>query len=73
MKLNWGALDAPYLELAKNPLAGRDLLRLSDLSSEELHGVLSTALAQKRAWQAGELTRPYPNKAVAVSSRGSQQ
>ncbi|MDR2108247.1 MAG: ornithine carbamoyltransferase [Coriobacteriales bacterium] len=66
MTINWAALDAPYPTLAKNPLAGRDLLRLSDLTAEQLHALLSCALAQKRAWKSGDLTAPYAGKSVAI-------
>ncbi len=53
----------PY---AGNLLAGRDVLRLLDLSPEELSFVLDTAVAQKSAWKAGRYEHPYKNKAVAV-------
>ncbi|MDR2671974.1 MAG: ornithine carbamoyltransferase [Coriobacteriales bacterium] len=46
---DWSHLNKPALRLEKNPLAGRDLLRLSDLLPEELHLLLSTAFAQKQA------------------------
>lgn len=64
--MNWSKLDTPYNTLQGNPLAGRDLLRLLDLSSEELHGVLSTALTQKQAWKAGQYDKPCLEKAVAI-------
>jgi ornithine carbamoyltransferase len=53
----------PY---AGNPLAGRDLLRLLDLSPEEFKLVLDTASEQKAAWLAGDFSKPYPEKAVAI-------
>jgi len=49
-----------------NSLAGRDVLRLLDLSPEELFLILDTAVAQKAAWKAGCYEHPYKNKAVAV-------
>jgi ornithine carbamoyltransferase len=52
--------------LPGNPLAGRDVLRLLDLSPSELHLVLKTAAAQKAAWGAGWQDHPYEGKAVAV-------
>lgn len=64
--MDWTKLDQPYNQLAGNPLAGRDLLSLLDLSAAELHGLLSTALAQKLAWQAGERPKPYRDQAVAI-------
>jgi ornithine carbamoyltransferase len=64
--IDWSHLNSPAATLAGNPLAGRDLLRLLDLTSKELHLVLSTARAQKQAWVAGNFDAPYPHKAVAV-------
>lgn len=64
--ISWSQLDAPYTALKHNPLAGRDVLRLLDLSAEELHGVLSTARAQKQAWKSGDRTKPNPDAAVAI-------
>lgn len=61
--IDWSRLDKPYSTLEGNPLAGRDFLRLLDLSSEELHGVLSTALSQKEAWKAHNDTQPYAGRA----------
>jgi ornithine carbamoyltransferase len=75
---NWSTLDNPAggpalastpaspAALAGNPLAGRDLLRLLDLTPSELHLVLSTALAQKTAWKAGVHEAPYAGKAAAI-------
>ncbi|MDR0501542.1 MAG: hypothetical protein LBG97_09955, partial [Coriobacteriales bacterium] len=62
----WARLDAPISNFKGNPLAGRDLLRLLDLTPQELHMVLSTALAQKGAWKAGIHDKPYADKAVAI-------
>ena len=53
----------PY---AGNPLAGRDCLRLLDLSPEEARLVLDTAAKQKAEWKDGIYVRPYDGKAVAV-------
>lgn len=64
--MDWSRIDKPYSVLEGNPLAGRDMLSLRDLKPEELHGVLSTALAQKRAWKAGEHDKPCRDKAVAI-------
>ncbi|MDR1714171.1 MAG: ornithine carbamoyltransferase [Coriobacteriales bacterium] len=67
---NWAALDAPAVELAGNPLAGRDLLRLMDLTPQQFHMVLSTALYQKQAWRsdpaAGQASAPYQRQAVGI-------
>ncbi|MDR1358709.1 MAG: hypothetical protein LBJ48_05090, partial [Coriobacteriales bacterium] len=64
--MDWSTLDTPYETLEGNPLAGRDLLRLLDLTPQELHAVLATALAQKVAWKAGERSQPYAGRAVAI-------
>ena len=64
--MDWTQLDKPYSTLEGNPLAGRSLLRLFDVSSEELHGILSTALAQKQAWMAGDHSKPYGDSTVAI-------
>lgn len=66
MTLDWSLLDKPYPGLAGNPLAGRDLLRLMDLSAEELHAVLSTAMQQKIDWKQGIHDKPYLDAAVAI-------
>jgi len=75
---NWSALDAaahtkyPEEHLVGNPLAGRDLLRLLDLTPAEFHFVLSTAVQQKQAWQAGDYAAPssgyfvYAGAAVGI-------
>lgn len=47
-------------------LAGRDLLRLLDLSPVEMKLVLETARAQKAAWAAGERDAPLAGQAVAI-------
>lgn len=52
--------------LKGNPLAGRDLLRLLDLTPEEVTLVLDTAAAQKADWDAGFFDEPYPHKAVSI-------
>ncbi len=49
-----------------NPLAGRDVLRLLDLTPEEVKLVLDTAAKQKADWAAGIYEKPYENKAVAI-------
>lgn len=55
---------------ALNPLAGRDLLRLLDLTPEELTLLLEAAAAEKRRWQAdpagAAAAAPYPGQAVAI-------
>ena len=53
----------PY---AGNPLAGRDVLRLLDLSPDEVELVLDTAAKQKADWDAGIHEAPYAGKAVAI-------
>jgi len=69
LAINWEQLDQT-LPLAKNPLAGRDLLRLLDLTPSEFHLVLSTALEIKKLWKANPAGEqggaPYAGKAVAV-------
>ena len=47
-------------------LAGRDLLRLLDLSPSEMRLILETAKVQKAAWAAGEHDAPLAGKAVAI-------
>lgn len=49
-----------------NPLAGRDLLRLLDLTPEEFRLVLDTASSQKKAWAAGVHEAPQAGRAVAI-------
>ncbi len=50
----------------KNTLAGRDLLRLLDLTPAEVALVLETAARQKVAWDAGDRSAPLAGKAVAI-------
>ena len=49
-----------------NPLRGRDLLSLGDLTPTELIGVIDAAEAQKRAWNRGVRTAPLAGKSVAL-------
>jgi ornithine carbamoyltransferase len=63
---DWSKLNRPSTKLVGNKLAGRDLLRLLDLTPSEFKLVLSTALAQKKAWAAGKFDAPYPGKAVGI-------
>ena len=49
-----------------NPLRGRDLLSLGDLTPAELLGILDAAEAQKRAWNRGVRTTPLAGKAIAL-------
>jgi len=68
--LEWKALAGSAVAVEGNPLAGRDLLRLLDLTPAELHLVLSTAVEQKAAWYRDAMhevaTAPFPQKAVAI-------
>lgn len=66
MTTDWSNLNAPWSDLLNNPLVGRSVLRLMDLSPGELHGVLSTALAQKQAWKAGTYDKPCQDASVAI-------
>ncbi len=50
----------------ENKLAGRDLLRLLDLTPAEVALVLETAARQKAAWDAGVHDAPLAGKAVAI-------
>jgi ornithine carbamoyltransferase len=56
--------------MTKNPLAGRDFLRLLDLSSDELELVFATAEAEKKRWTAdpaaAQMAAPYLGQAVAI-------
>ena len=52
--------------MSENTLAGRDCLRLLDLSPEEFALVLDTAAKQKADWAAGIHETPYAGKAVAI-------
>ncbi len=47
-------------------LAGRDLLRLLDLSADEMRLVIETAVEQKAAWAAGNHEAPLAGTAVAI-------
>jgi ornithine carbamoyltransferase len=47
-------------------LRGRDLLSLADLSTEEFHGLLDSALWLKRAWKAKVRPRPLEHKTIAM-------
>ena len=49
-----------------NPLRGRDLLSLGDLTAPELLGIIDAAAAQKRAWNRGVRTAPLAGKSVAL-------
>lgn len=53
-----------------NTLAGRDLLRLLDLSPDELHLVLATALRIKADWKSdaakAQENAPYPGRSVGI-------
>jgi ornithine carbamoyltransferase len=49
-----------------NPLAGRDLLSLADLTPEEVELVLDAATAQKAAWAAGEHDQPLAGLSAAL-------
>lgn len=52
--------------MSSNPLAGRDCLRLLDLTPEEFELVLDTAAKQKADWKAGVHEAPCAGKAVAI-------
>ncbi|MDR1016975.1 MAG: ornithine carbamoyltransferase [Coriobacteriales bacterium] len=49
-----------------NPLVGRDLLRLLDLTPDEFGLILERALADKAAWRCGQHDQSQQGKAVAV-------
>jgi len=49
-----------------NPLRGRDLLSLGDLTPAELTYLLEVATSQKRAWARGVRTTALANKSVAL-------
>jgi ornithine carbamoyltransferase len=49
-----------------NPLRGRDLLSIADLSPAELKQVLSAAHAQKAAWSRGARSAPLAGKTIAL-------
>lgn len=50
----------------ENTLAGRDLLRLLDLTPEEVSLLLEMASCQKAAWNAGDHEAPLAGQAVAI-------
>ena len=52
--------------MSANPLAGRDVLRLLDLTPEEFELVLDTAAQQKADWAAGIHETPCKDQAVAI-------
>lgn len=52
--------------MSQNTLAGRDCLRLLDLSPEEFELVLDTAQRQKDDWARGIHDKPCADKAVAI-------
>jgi ornithine carbamoyltransferase len=54
------------IDYSGNPLAGRDLLRLLDLTPDEFSLVLKTAQDQKAAWKLGFRDAPYAGCAVAI-------
>ena len=49
-----------------NPLRGRDLLSIADLTPAELSQVLAAAQAQKAAWGRGNRSTPLAGKSVAL-------
>ena len=53
-------------DLTSTCLAGRDLLRLLDLTPDEMSLIIQTAVAQKAAWAAGDHDAPLAGKAVAI-------
>ncbi|MDR2586731.1 MAG: ornithine carbamoyltransferase [Coriobacteriales bacterium] len=69
---DWVQLDSAIGadELNGNPFAGRDLLRLCDLTPGEFHAVLSTARANKALWKAdaaaAQRQAPYQGRAIGV-------
>ena len=52
--------------MSANPLAGRDLLRLLDLTPEEFTFVIETAKKQKADWAAGVHETPCKDQSVAI-------
>jgi ornithine carbamoyltransferase len=70
--LDWAALDTPISPTFSrdNPLAGRDFLRLLDLTPDEFHGILSSALADKQRWKANaaaeQACSPYKGRSVGI-------
>jgi ornithine carbamoyltransferase len=69
-KLNWAKLGEADSLAGSKSLAGRDLLRLLDLSPEELFLVLSTALSLKAEWKSdpakAQAQAPYNGRAVGI-------
>jgi ornithine carbamoyltransferase len=69
---DWAQLNSAIgaEELKGNPFAGRDLLRLCDLTPGEFHAVLSTARANKALWKAdaaaAQRQAPYQGRAIGV-------
>lgn len=51
---------------SSNPLAGRDVLRLLDLTPEEFELVIDTAAQQKADWADGIHEKPCADEAVAI-------
>ena len=49
-----------------NPLRGRDLLSLGDLTPAELLGLIDVAEAQKRGWNRGARATPLVGKSIAL-------
>lgn len=47
-------------------LRGRDLLSLAELSKDEFHGLLQSALELKRAWKSGERPQPLKHQTLAM-------
>lgn len=52
--------------MSSNPLAGRDLLRLLDLTPEEFSLVIDTAAKQKADWAAGVHDAPCKDQSIAI-------
>jgi len=52
--------------VTRTSLAGRDLLRLTDLDPAQIELVLDTAIEQKAAWAAGDRSRPCDGLAAAL-------
>lgn len=55
-------MDLPIIE----SLRGRDLLSLADLSREEFHGLIESALLLKRGWKTGVRPEPLKHKTIAM-------
>ena len=54
------------MQCVHNSLAGRDLLRLLDLTPDEFELVIDTAANQKKAWLGGDTKPVCSGKAVAI-------